>query len=493
MDRRRLASLAAIGFAAFATLATSSTTPPPPETDKTSVEAALALSAPGPVAVQLLHLHLDGVDMTKNRPPTALFTPSVLPESAEAGDVRLMVISTAKIQTVDGSKAFRTTAEQQDVPPSMPLACTGSSCDGQFALIGSWADPASQASETIKARVEAVVQLWGGIAAGRPTVTLTAVDQPGDVTPHMNWAKATGDATRLDVRHNLAQWRISMRLGDGPLTDAPHWPLIATARLTPRSTVVTSPDPTIGGVSLAFIEAEGEARNIGQETSRDKESIYFEPFWSCTEGEACAVDYIAGLRFPDGRPGSSVDATWDLDVRVVGADGTDVPVSVEVKPIPAMPMAVGSSSGTLVLNAASPRPEFRYHVEVPSAAANDDTWDGLRRPNYGIWKATMRSTGSTPLPAGYSVNFGGFGSGGGDYRIVLDEEGSFGFEPGYGACRVDGPCNLEGNLGAGFDARSLPSGWEMTIDWQLEIGYGTTDPAGGSLSIVAGRAPSPTP
>jgi hypothetical protein len=256
---------------------------------------------------------------------------------------------------------------------------------------------------------------------------------------------------------------------------------------------VTSPDPTIGGISFAFIEGEGETQNIGQETRADKESIYFEPFWSCTERDACAVDYIAGLRFPDGRPGSSVDATWDLDVRVIGADGADVPVSVEVKPIPAMPMAVGTSSGTLVWNAASPQTEFRYHVEVPAAAANDDTWDGLRRPSYGIWKATLRSTGSTPLPAGYSVNFGGFGSGGGDYRIVLDEEGSFGFEPGYGACRVDGPCNLEGNLAAGFDGRNLPSGWEISIDWQLEIGYGATDPAGGSLTIVPGRAPSPTP
>jgi hypothetical protein len=33
----------------------------------------------------------------------------------------------------------------------------------------------------------------------------------------------------------------------------------------------------------------------------------------------------------------------------------------------------------------------------------------------------------------------------------------------------------------------------MTIDWELEIGYGTTDPAGGSLSILPGRRPSSQP
>jgi hypothetical protein len=492
VDRRRLASFAAIGVAAFATLATTSTPPPPPETDKTTVVAALALSPQAPAAVQLLHLHLDGVDMTKNVPPTVLFVPSVLPESAATGDVLLSIVSTAQTQTPDGLKAFRSTAEPQDVPPSLPLACTGSSCDGQFALVGSWADPASKASATIKAQVDATVQLWGGIAAGRPTVSLTTEDQPGDVKPHQNRATASGDVTRLDVRHRLAQWQISMRLGDGPLKVAPHWPLVATARLAPTSTVVTSPDPAIGGVPFAFIEGAGDVNNVGIDTSHVNESIYFEPFWSCVEGEKCIADYVAGLTFPDGRPDSSIDAAWDLDVRVVGADGSDVPVVVEVKPIPPMPMAVGTSSGSIVWNAANPQANFVYHIDIPASAANDDTWDGLRRPNYGIWKATMRSTGSTPLPAGYPVNFGGFGSGGADYRIVLGEEGSFGFVPGYSTCRVGGFCNFEGSLAAGFEPRNLPSGWEMTIDWELEIGYGTTD-AGGSLSIVPGPRPSPSP
>jgi hypothetical protein len=428
--------------------------------------------------------------MTKNLPPTVQFVPTVLPESASAEDVLLSIVSTAKTVNANGFKAFRSTAEPQDLPPSLPLTCTGGSCDGQFALIGSWADPASQASSTIKVQAEATVQLWGGVAAGRPTVALTTEPQPADVKPRQNRATASADMTRLDVRHRLAQWHISMRLGDGPLSVAQQWPIVATARLAPRSTVLTNPDPAAGGVPFAFIEGVGDAQSIGLETSHANESIYFEPFWSCTIGEICTVQYIVGLTFPDGRPDSSIDAALDLDVRVVGADGSDVPIVIEVKRVPAMPMAVGTSRGSIIWNAANPQTAFRYHVDLPASDVSDDTWHLLRRPNYGIWTATMRSTGSTPLPAGYPINFGATG---GNVRILLDEESSFGFEPGRGTCRVGGQCNLNGDLGAGFDPRNLPSGWEMTIDWELEIGFGTTDPAGGSLSIVPAPPRSPRP
>ena len=78
----------------------------------------------------------------------------------------------------------------------MKLTCTGSSCDGEFALLGSWADPASESTATIQTQVEATVQLWGGIAAGRPSVTLTAADLPGQVKPHQNRAVASSDAAR---------------------------------------------------------------------------------------------------------------------------------------------------------------------------------------------------------------------------------------------------------------------------------------------------------
>ena len=93
-------------------------------------------------------------------------------------------------------------------------------------------------------------------------------------------------------------------------------------------------------------------------------------------------------------------------MRVIGADGSDVPVVVDVRPVAAMPMAVGSSSGSIVWNAANPQAEYLYHVDISESPTDAFTWDGLRRPTYGIWTATMRSTGPTPLPAGFSVNFG---------------------------------------------------------------------------------------
>jgi hypothetical protein len=53
-------------------------------------------------------------------------------------------------------------------------------------------------------------------------------------------------------------------------------------------------------------------------------------------------------------------------------------------------------------------------------------------------------------------------------------------------------CSIERNLAAGFSTENLPRGWEFTIDWELEIGVGTTDPAGGTLEIVETPRPSPS-
>ncbi len=123
----------------------------------------------------------------------------------------------------------------------------------------------------------------------------------------------------------------------------------------------------------------------------------------------------------------------------------------------------------------------------PIANEDDGSWDGILLPNYAIWRATLRSTGSTPLPAGFNTSFGVTQ---GNLELQVDESATVGFVPLTGCLFGANVCLIEDMLSAGVDGARLPAGTEVTIDWELEIGVGTTDPDGGTLDIV--ELPRPT-
>ncbi len=213
--------------------------------------------------------------------------------------------------------------------------------------------------------------------------------------------------------------------------------------------------------------------------------------WVCPGGGTeCSATYVVGVTMPDVRPDSVVDAGIRFEVRTIGMDGSDVPVEVEMEPIPAVATAVGSTSGRLEFNQAS-RPTFRYTVSGHANDALDDSLERVRVPTYGHVRARLTSTGSVPLPEGFSVNFG---SGGSDMRLTLDEPevtAVFAVDTG---CRFGPePCVLDDSLRAGFSADGLPNGWGFAIDWELEVGLGTTDPGAGRLTIVDITNATPQP
>lgn len=485
MDRRRSASLGVLVVAALATLGTSSVVTPPPTVGAT-LEGRFELTPDSPVGVQEFRVRLVGPGVESGQIPTVAFDPTALVTGSEEGEqLRLRVVAAAPDDPGLANEPFRTfTEEKPNDPRPWRLSCGAGVCDGRFALVAVWADPEAKATATVDWRLAATVNVWSGVAAGAPTVTLAA-ESVDVANPHVNVQLAAGEPVRFDARNRLAQWRVSMRLGDGPLESTWGWPVVATARLSATKSVIESPPDDAAGEArdaLPFIDRVGDQRGLGVEATGPGDVIEFEPFWGCLPGEECSVEYIVGLTWPDVREGSAIQAGWNLDVRAIGVDGGDVPVTIEVDAVPPIVMATGSTSGTLVWSDGK-RDEFRYSVEIPNPTEDDGSWDGLRVPSYGIWRATLRSTGSTPLPSDFAVNFGRQG---GERRISTEDgEVTNGFTLFENSCRFgDRECRIDRDLAAGFSDDDLPNGWEFTIDWELELAVGTTDPAGGTLKIV---------
>jgi hypothetical protein len=294
----------------------------------------------------------------------------------------------------------------------------------------------------------------------------------------------------------MAQWRVTMTLGDGAVDSSWGWPVTATGWLSPTKSIIESPPDGDAGDALLFVDGIGDQEGNLIEAQGLGEVIEFDPFWHCIPDEACSTEAIVGLTWPDGREGSAIEAGWDLDLRVIGVDGRSVPVTVEVEPAPAYGMLNGSTSGSLVWNEQS-TPTFRYLASAPNPAKDEGNLDDFRVPSYAVWQATMRSTGSSTVPADFGVNFGSFGSDGYSRRIRIEDGQVQGGSLAMTQCPFSrfAECRIEAELGAGFSGDELPSGWEITIDWELELGVGTPDPAGGTLQIldVTNATPAPVP
>ena len=495
MDRRRFASTLAIVFAAGSSLATTQTAPTPPPSAHATVDGSVELSPDSPVAVQELRVEVVGPGISSGRHPSVSFSPTGTARDPGGAKPRLRVV---RAGDASGGATASHDADPETGNRLWDLSCTANEvCSGRFALIVESEDRSVAATALIDWNVDAGFELWGGVAAGQPTVSLVAEEVDVTGIPTLEFAMARGEPVRFDVRNRMAQWRVRMTLGEEGIDQieaAAGWPIVSTGWLTTTKSVASETasgeDP---GDALAFIHPVGDVS--GFEPRNGKEAIEFEPFSQCLEAPPdtkCTAEYVIGLNFGDPREGSAIDAGWNLEVRAIGADGKRAPVKVDVEPVGPIPTAVGTAKGRLVWNEQT-RGEFRYTIDVPRPAVDDGSWDGLDVPSYGIVRATLTSTGREPLPPDFAVNFGRHG---GEGRLtVAGGPTTFGFTPLQDrGCRMQdlATCSIERNLAAGFSTENLPRGWEFTIDWELEIGVGTTDPAGGTLEIVETPRPSPS-
>jgi hypothetical protein len=300
-------------------------------------------------------------------------------------------------------------------------------------------------------------------------------------------AEASGVQARLGAKHRLAMWRVSLTLGDGALAEQPGWPLIVLGHLRPTSTIVAAPEDTLGDpIPGLFIEGVGDQASNGLEI-RPRDEMEFEPFWTCIANDICETEYTVGLVLNDARPDVAVDAGWELDVRAIGSDGRTLPVAIVAEPIPPMPMISATIRGTYVTGSDGGSEAVRYAVtERPRVTGRDDQWDGLRTPTYGIFRATLTSTGSVPLPEeGFGVFFGPRDL---SPTMKIGQEVVYAFGPGRSGCFRVPDCDLSTEFTSGIAQRTgtLKPGWQVTIEWELELGMGTTAIDGNSeLSIEA--------
>ena len=498
---RHLASLAVIAIAAAATVATSPPPPSAPPSLNETVEGTAELSVEHPAIVRLVDLRVSGLDPKLSGRASVVLTPTAAgtdPDLDRAGEVRASIVGReagSSTATVSPSGAFRSLLDSAKPPRPVDLVCAEGACEGHFALVVEAVGLAPAQTVNVDWKVAAHVDLWAGVpAGGRTPIALTAREPEAGATA-VTSAEAVGAETRIDAKRRLAMWRVSLTLGEDALTERPGWPLIALGRLRSTATVIAKPNDTLGDpIPGLFIEGAGDQAGTGLDLN-PRDEMEFEPFWSCVAGDVCSTEYTVGLVLYDQRPDVAIDAGWELDVQAIAADGRTQPVKIVAEPIPPMPMISSTIRGTFVTGSDGTTGDTGYKVtERARVAGRDDQWDGLRAPAYGIFRATMTSTGSVPLPSdGFFLSFGPRH---GSPTMELGRDVVYAFSPASLGCFRVPDCDLSGELtsSVGFRTGTLKPGWQVTIDWELELGMGTTALNGDSeLSIETYDRASPSP
>ena len=267
---RRLASLLVIAIAGAASLATSPPPPSaPPSLDET-VEGTAELSAEHPAIVRLVDIRVSGLDPKLSGRASVLLTPTAAgsdPDLDGAGEIRASIVSReagSSTATVGPSGAFRSLLDSAKPPRPVDLICAEGACEGHFALVVDAVGLERAQTVNVDWKVAAHVDLWAGVPPGGRTPIAVTAREPEDGAAAVMSAEASGVQARLDARHRLAMWRVSLTLGDGVLAERPGWPLVVLGHLRPTSTVVAAPDDTLGDPSPGlFIEGVGDQAGNG--------------------------------------------------------------------------------------------------------------------------------------------------------------------------------------------------------------------------------------
>jgi hypothetical protein len=505
MDRRRSTSLLVAVVAALASIATSPAPATPPPTADTTTTGTVEVSGEHPAAVRELVVRVTGLDPNRTfQVPTVRFTTTAnsVPGLDDGGGIRTSIVLPEPGGSLDDngpSAAFRVLLDPLTPPRNLRLTCTNGVCEGRFALVVDVLHRTGSTAVSVDWQVATHVDLWGGVPAGGKAVVDVTVEEPAAEggAAAVTSAEAVGEPTRLDARHRLAIWRLSLTLGDGVLAEQPGWPLVVLAHLRPTNKVVTAPNDVTGDPWPGmFVEGVGDHMTDGV-TLGPRDELEFEPFYLCLAGETCAAEYIVGLQLDDARPDVAIDAGWELDVQAIATDGRAIPVTLVAEPIPPMPMISATLRGTFVTGSDGTIGPAGYKVTQRSGApGRDGQWDGLRTPTYGIFRATMRSTGTVPLPeSGFGLQFA---PGGRFFPLKLGQEVVYSFTAGGPACFRVPDCDLSEQFssGIGYTTGTLKPGWQVTLDWELELGMGTSAIGGDSqllIEAVAPETPRPSP
>jgi hypothetical protein len=504
MDRRRSTSLVVAAVAALASIATSPMPPTPPPTADTTTTGTVEVSGEHPAAVRELVVRVTGLDPNRTlQVPSVKFvtTAKVAPGFDEAGGIRTSIVlpepGGSIHEDVGPSAAFRVLLDPLTPPRNLKLICTNGVCEGRFALVVDVMHRTGPTAVSVDWQVATHVDLWGGVPVGAKAVVDVTVEEPAAIggTAAVTSAEAVGQPTRLDMKNRLAMWRLSLTLGDEVLAEQPGWPLVALAHLRSTNNVVTAPHDAAEIQSSLFVEGVGDHASDGV-ALRPGAELEFEPFWNCLADDICTAEYTVGLQLDDRRPDVELDAGWELDVQAIATDGRAVPVTVVAEPIPPMPMISATLLGRFVTGSdGSTGPAGYTVIERSGVVGRDPQWDGLRTPTYGIFRATTTSTGAVPMPPDkwFVVSFAPDDQ---FMPLKFGEEVVYGFTAGGAGCARVPDCDLSEKFSSGISSSqgSLKPGWQVTVDWELELGMGTSAIGGDSqLTIEAAAQLTPPP
>ena len=499
MDRRRSTSLLVAAVAALASIATSPPPPTPPPTADTTTTGTVEVSGDHPAAVRELLVRVTGLDPNRTlQVPTVRFTTTAnsVPGLDEGGGIRTSIIlpepGGSVGEDVGPSAAFRVLLDTQTPPRNLHLTCTNGVCEGRFALVVDVLHRTGSTAVSIDWQVATHVDLWGGVPVGGKAVVDVTVDEPAAAA--VTSAEAVGQPTRLDLKHRLAMWHLALTLGDGVLAEQPGWPLVVLGHLRPTNKVITAPHDAALIQSSLFVVGVGDHASDGV-VLRPGAELEFEPFYLCLADETCAAEFTVGLQLDDRRPDLELDAGWELDVQAIGTDGRAVPVTIVAEPIPPMPMISATLRGTFVTGSDGTVGPAGYTVtERSGAPGRDGQWDGLRTPTYGIFRATTTSTGSVPMPPDkwFVVSFAPDDQ---FMPLKFGEEVVYGFAAASAGCARVPDCDLSDKFSSGISSSqgSLKPGWQVTVDWELELGMGTSATGGDSQLLIQAAAPVTPP
>jgi len=483
--------------AGLASLATSPGPRPPPPTSHATVRGVVEVSTGRPAAAGNLELRIPSDSLPAGPVFVSFETFVIVIRGRPPGRLENDVEASVLPMTVDDGERQPPFDHPQAGPARWRLDCDAGSCQRSFGVLIEWRDaPPDVVAAELEWHVAARVELPPDTPTPLPAVDLQFEMADADARPTVTSASAAGGPVRLSEADRLALWRVSVELPDRGLPDGAGWPVVARAKATLRSQPVVAAATGTSSTDL-FLEEVGD-HQTRTSVYGDDQIIDFRPFARCVGPGPCQAVYLVGLRRTQfGTQRSSIapedvhEAAWDLDVRVTSADGAKRPVEVTVESIEPMPMVSGTIKGTTILGEGATG-KFHYQALVETSGEQDGRWDGLPLPTRGLLRATLRSTGSTLIPEGFLL---GFGSGGTNTYLGAAElnagkdvvvEFTPGIESNGARCRV-GACDVAGEIDTtiGYTtANRLQPGWQITIEWEMELGVGTTDTSGDATLTI---------
>jgi hypothetical protein len=453
--------------------------------------------------------------------PGARVAIQVLSVAVESGSLVGLELD-ARLDAGDASRSFGLAIESTD-PRSLPtvlssspgqiaasfnaIPCAKLPCQSTFALIVTpLAEPPAEPID-LPWRVDAVAGFSATpVSASEParSASLTGVDST------VEQVKATtvrAGAARLADPARFAYW--SVGLHRDPVDGRVDSPIVLGIL---RPAVEQTAGPT-------FAEAGRKDRRITDRQDPpvqarvdtgsgvvggwvDDRPLFFRTALLCRPGDACDVPLTIELAWADGRPETTFDAGWSLDLISIVPNGRAPELVASVDPVALPPAVTASEDGSFETTGPVLRGESTIQAVLTPSPFVSGPLGPIDFPSRGLLSVRVTSIGPTPAPADAEVLIvispratdDSLRVTSGQIGLRPGETGTVAFEPAFSCERRDGAssaCRMLATITSSLASASpnqTPDGVAVRVDWTIELGVGLGE--AGALEITTGPLPS---